>query len=36
MFCSDLNATAAQSDGMMLSGRNDLGGSKLGGLKIYE
>jgi hypothetical protein len=36
MFCSDVNATAALSDETMLSGGNDLGGSKLGGLKINE
>jgi hypothetical protein len=36
MFCSDVNATAALSVEMMPSGGNDLGGSKLGGLKINE
>ena len=29
-FAQNLNATAALSDGMMHSGGNDLGGSKLG------
>ena len=38
MLCSDVNATAALSIRYlrMTSGGNDLGGSKLGGLKINK
>jgi hypothetical protein len=35
-FCSDVNATAAPSSRVDAGGGNDLGGSKLGGLKIIE